>query len=131
MKHKIQVLEFNNSMKALREFVEQLAEIAVLHDRFGHFQQRLMLGFRRGTGQFASGTIVHSPENNTLVRRGSTLAAEELLTPGPQVSLPVLWQGLLDLGGLRRATRNCRNPSPSGVMNVSEMNCSGRLGACV
>jgi hypothetical protein len=37
-------------MQPLREFVKQLAEVAVLRDRFGHFQQRLMPRFRGSRG---------------------------------------------------------------------------------
>ena len=68
----VQVIEFHDAMQPLREFVEQLAEVAVLRDRFGHFQQRLVLRLRRSGGQFAGGNIVHRSENNTPVRRGST-----------------------------------------------------------
>ncbi len=37
----IQVLEVHDAVQPLRQFVEQLAEIAVLGNRFGHFQQGL------------------------------------------------------------------------------------------
>jgi hypothetical protein len=59
-------------MEAFREFVEQLAEVAVLRDRFRDFQQRLVPRLRGSAGQFASGNIAHSSENNIPVRRGST-----------------------------------------------------------
>ena len=75
----VQVLEVHHAVQPLRQFVEQLAEIAVLGDRFGHFEQRLMLRLRRSAGQFASGNIAHSLENNTTVRRGST--RDELFEP--------------------------------------------------
>ena len=67
-----QVLEVHDAVQPLGKFMEQLAEIAVLGNRFGHFQQRPMLRFRRSGGQFASGNIVHRLENNTPVRGGST-----------------------------------------------------------
>ena len=51
----VQVFEFHDAMQAFGEFVEQFAEIAVLRDRFGYFQQRLVARFRGSAGQFASG----------------------------------------------------------------------------
>ena len=68
----VQVFEVHHPMQPLGEFVEQFAEVAVLGNRFGHFQQRLMLRLRGCGGQFAGGNIAHRSENNTQVRRGST-----------------------------------------------------------
>ncbi len=65
VENQIQVLEVHDAVQPLGKFMEQLAEIAVLGNRFGHFQQRPMLRLRRSGGQFASGDIVHRLENNT------------------------------------------------------------------
>jgi hypothetical protein len=59
-------------MQALGEFVEQFAEIAVLGDRFGDLEQRLMLRLWGSPGQLASGNIAHSSENSIQVLKSST-----------------------------------------------------------
>ncbi len=61
----IQVIEFHDAMQSLREFVEQLAEIAVLRDGFGHFQKSLVPRFRRSAGRYGNGRFAHRSENNT------------------------------------------------------------------
>ena len=61
-------------MQAFRKLVKQFAEVAVLRDRFGHFQQRLVARFRRSAGRYVNGRFAHRLENNTEFLNVSTLA---------------------------------------------------------
>jgi hypothetical protein len=72
MQGQIEVIELHHAMQPLGEFMEQLPEVAVLGDRLRHFEQRLVLRFRRRSGQWVRGSIAHTSENSIQARHGST-----------------------------------------------------------
>ncbi len=68
----VQVLEFHDAMEALGEFVKQFTKVAMLSDRLGHLEQRLVPSFRGSSGRRVNRSVVHRFENSIVICRGST-----------------------------------------------------------
>jgi hypothetical protein len=78
VKHKREEIKINDAMQALGKIVKKCSKIAMLRNRFSHFEQGFELApgmfERRSRRQFGRGDsgIRHRKQNSTRVGRGST-----------------------------------------------------------
>ena len=60
----VQIIEIHDAVQALGEVVKQFAQVAVLRNGFGNFEQRLVQHFRGSARQLARWNVIHEFENN-------------------------------------------------------------------
>jgi len=94
VKYERQEIEINNTMQAFRKIVKKSRKVAMLRDRFCHFEQGFELApgmfKRRSSRWFGRGDsgIRHRNQNSTQLGRGSTKGAHVWKTRLRRTKLP-------------------------------------------